>query len=120
MTDGSPRSECIFCKIVNGTIPVDILDENPQAIIIKDRAPLAKTHVLAIAKMHDEDITKAPAPVTELVLALAVSYAKAHLPNGFRMVINAGEDGGQTVQHFHLHLLGGQKLNDFGGILPPS
>lgn len=117
ITSGVPgmpghMTDCIFCKLAKKEIPVEPIIETDYAFVIRDRAPVAKEHVLVIPKEHFADINTAPASLTEMVLDLAVIYAREHLPSGFRIVINTGEDGGQTVKHFHAHVIGGEKLKD--------
>jgi histidine triad (HIT) family protein len=81
-------------------------------IVLKDRAPVAKEHVLVIPKNHTEDITKTPVDVIAHVAHAAAVYAREPMPNGSRIIINTGTDGGQTVRHFHAHVIGGEKLKD--------
>lgn len=115
------QADCIFCRIANKRLDgVTFVAESDRAVIIKDRAPVAATHLLVISKVHVPDITDQGAIETNdeqqepvsAVLHLARSYAKRKLPNGFRIVINTGGDAGQTVKHFHAHVLGGEKLKD--------
>lgn len=105
-------SDCIFCKLANKEIPVEPIIETDFVIVIRDRAPVAKNHVLIIPKAHVQDITQAPIDVVSHVAYIAGVYAREHLPGGSRIVINTGDDGGQTVKHFHAHVLGGEKLKD--------
>jgi histidine triad (HIT) family protein len=105
-------SDCIFCKLVKRDIPVEPLIETDYGIVIRDRAPVAKEHLLVIPKTHVDDITHADADFIATILQLATVIAGVHLPNGFRIVINTGIDAGQTVKHFHAHVLGGEKLKD--------
>ena len=107
-------SDCVFCKIVAGEIPSRKVYEDERIIAIHDLNPMAPVHVLFIPKEHiccanalegkDSDIvsyifSKIPAVAREL-----------GCENGYRVVNNCGEDGGQTVMHLHFHLLGGKKL----------
>jgi len=103
-------TDCIFCKIAKRQVPAVVLAENDHSFIVKDRAPVASQHVLVIAKEHSSDITKAAE--SESVLDLAVKYGESNMPDGFRIVVNTGDDAGQTVKHFHMHVLGGEKLKD--------
>lgn len=105
-------TDCIFCKLATKEIPNEPIIETDYAFVIRDRAPVAKGHVLVIPKEHFTDITTTPAPITEMVLGLAVVYGRQNMGSGFRIVINTGEDAGQTVKHFHAHVLGGEKLKD--------
>jgi histidine triad (HIT) family protein len=107
---------CLFCDDGFWRKIVIVEDgENEHAFIIRDRAPVAKEHLLVISKHHFDDIAQAWDMTSDSfrgILGLAQKYAKKHLPNGFRMVINTGADAGQTIKHFHIHLLGGEKLKD--------
>lgn len=128
MADGVSDSvkDCVFCRIVSGEIPAEVIarsDNDPYAmtiegaILIRDRSPLAKQHLLVVAKGHVDDLTDdrygyAPAYG---ILKLAQKYALEHLPGGFRLVFNTGEHAGQTVKHLHAHILGGEPLVEMGG-----
>lgn len=106
--------DCLFCKFANGDIPVDKVFENDDFIVIKDIAPVAKNHFLAIPKVHFKYL----AEMTEEDAALLGRMLKKipelkellHLENGYRLVINQGDDAGQTVPHLHIHILSGQKM----------
>jgi len=106
--------DCLFCKFANGDIPVDKVFENDDFIVIKDIAPVAKNHFLAIPKVHFKYL----AEMTEDDAALVGRMLKKipelkellHLENGYRLVINQGDDAGQTVPHLHIHILSGQKM----------
>lgn len=110
--------DCIFCKIVDGKIPAKKILEDEKAIVIADIQPQAKKHFLVIPKKHvaalDEAFADDPAGrrVVSDLFSLALKLAKQEnlLPGGFRSVINTHADGGQTVFHLHLHILGGEKL----------
>ncbi|OFZ18305.1 MAG: hypothetical protein A2X94_13150 [Bdellovibrionales bacterium GWB1_55_8] len=108
---------CIFCKIVSGEIPAERLHEDDKFICIRDVRPQAKVHLLLVTKRHipslDELYAKTGAPgVGEAALEVATAVARKQglLPGGFRLVINTGGHGGQTVFHLHIHLLGGNDL----------
>lgn len=109
-------SDCIFCKIVAGEIPADIVYEDEQVLAFRDIAPQAPTHILIIPRKHIASINEAE-PEDQAVLGKLLLSAR-HLAQaeglsdaGYRLVINTGEHGGQTVFHIHLHLLGGRALN---------
>ena len=109
-------SDCIFCKIIAGQIPSPRFYEDEHMIVIKDVAPKAKLHYLCIPKQHfpllpetDEQIEI----VKHCFKVIPTLREKLGLGNGYRVIINQGEDGGQTVHHLHIHLLGGEKLADF-------
>jgi histidine triad (HIT) family protein len=107
---------CIFCKIVNGELPSEKVFENEVLVAFKDINPQAPVHVLIIPKRHiDGADTLKPEDAElagKLLLAAAQVAEQFHLQNGYRIVTNIGENGGQTVRHLHFHLLGGEKLLD--------
>lgn len=105
-------TDCIFCKLANKEIPVEPIIETDFVIVIKDRQPVAKEHVLVIPKLHTPNIMQAPVDVVTHVAYIAGVYAREHLPDGSRIVINTGAHGGQTIEHFHAHVIGGEKLKD--------
>jgi histidine triad (HIT) family protein len=105
-------SDCLFCKIIAKQIPSNPVTENEDLIAIRDINPQAPTHILIIPKHHAKDITEmSDAALTGRLFAAAKSIAQSEgLTNGFRLVVNTGSDGGQTVDHLHIHLLGGRGL----------
>jgi len=108
------QADCLFCKIVAGTIPVKRVYEDQQSIAFADINPQAPTHLLIIPKRHIASLAQAAAEDTPLLghlMATATEIARAHgLAKGYRVIINTGDDGGQTVHHLHLHLLGGRHM----------
>lgn len=107
---------CVFCKIIAGEIPSPRLYEDEKMIIIRDVEPRAKLHYLCIPKEHfahlaDMDETRAET-LKECFLKIAELKDKLGFENGYRVVINQGENAGQTVHHLHIHLLGGEMLKD--------
>jgi histidine triad (HIT) family protein len=109
------NSDCLFCKIVTGTIPAKRVYEDDLCLCFADIHPQAPTHLLLISKQHIASLAHAAptdAPLLGHLLAKTAEVAhSAGLANGFRVVINTGPDGGQTVDHLHLHLLGGRHMN---------
>jgi len=106
---------CLFCKIINGDIPADIVKQTETTLAFCDINPQAKTHVLIIPKVHIESTRDLNDENIHCLLEMAVmanKIAKSEgiLESGYRWVINTGDDGGQTVHHLHLHLLGGREL----------
>ena len=105
-------SECLFCKIANGEIPSTKVYEDDTVLAFKDVAPQAPIHVLLIPKQHItscDDITPDNSQVVAHIFEVAARLAKEFgLVNGYRIVNNCGEDGGQTVKHLHFHLMGGR------------
>lgn len=108
---------CIFCKIVAGVIPSPRLYEDDQMIVIKDIEPKAKLHYLCIPKQHFALLSEMDAARAEIVKHIFEVIPRLEkelgLENGYRVIINQGADGGQTVHHLHVHLLGGEPLGDF-------
>lgn len=108
-------SDCIFCKIVDGSIPSKKVYEDEKILAFYDLEPQAPVHVLVIPKEH---ICCADAVNEENVDNIAHIFTKISeitkslgLTNGYRIVNNCGEDGCQSVKHMHFHILGGKKLN---------
>lgn len=106
-------ADCLFCRIASGEIPAAKVAENEHCVAFRDIAPQAPVHILVIPKRHIPSLADAddPALLGEL-LTMVRDVAKAeYLPEkGYRCVINTGVDGGQTVHHLHLHLLGGRRM----------
>lgn len=110
-------SECLFCKMVKGEIPVNAFYEDEQVLVIHDINPQAKTHLLLMPKVHLEslnDLDKAgDGLLAALLRAASVVAKKAGISeSGYRLVSNCGKDARQSVHHLHFHVLGGQTLND--------
>jgi histidine triad (HIT) family protein len=106
-------TDTIFAKIVRGEIPADIVAESDRALAFRDIAPHAPVHILIIPKQSVAtlDDTDDPALLGELLsLARDVARREGIAASGYRVVINTRDDGGQTVPHLHLHLLGGRAL----------
>ncbi|HPX93759.1 MAG TPA: histidine triad nucleotide-binding protein [Bacillota bacterium] len=109
--------DCIFCKIIEGTIPSAKVFENDDVVAFKDLNPVAPVHVLIVPKNHFSDLyemsstpqgleilTRLYRAFPEIVRACGLESA------GFRLINNCGEDAGQTVMHVHFHLIGGLEL----------
>ena len=108
---------CIFCKIVKGEIPSPRLYEDDKLIVIRDIEPKAKLHYLCIPKTHFALLTEMDEEKSKLLKYCFEKIAEIKdslgLEEGYRIIINQGENGGQTVHHLHIHLLGGEALGDF-------
>ena len=108
---------CIFCKIVAGEIPSPRLYEDEKMIVIRDIEPKAKLHYLCISKTHFALLNEMDDEKAEIVKhcfkVIPTIEKTLGLQEGYRVIINQGENGGQTVPHLHIHLLGGEKLSDF-------
>jgi histidine triad (HIT) family protein len=111
--------ECIFCKIIAGEIPSDIVYEDDTVTAFRDINPAAPTHILIIPNKHIPSVNELD-PADEKILGYLFTTAKniAKTENvaesGYRLIVNTGPDGGQAVYHLHMHLLGGQKLSHLG------
>jgi len=107
--------DCLFCKIIAGDIPSKKLYEDEKILAFYDIQPQAPVHFLVIPKEHIDGadcITEANADIVRYIFAKIPALAKeAGICNGFRVVTNVLEDGGQSVRHLHFHVLGGEKLN---------
>ncbi len=108
---------CIFCKIVAGEIPSPRVYEDEKMIVINDIEPKAKKHYLCIPKLHFARLNEMDGEKAETLKYCFEKIAELEetlgLSKGYRVMINQGENGGQTVEHLHIHLLGGEKLQDF-------
>ncbi len=105
-------NDCVFCKIVSGEIPSKRVYEDDQVIVINDLNPGAPVHVLVIPKEHTENIlTASPEILVHVKKVLPEIVRKLGIAEkGFRVVVNTGVEGGQTVPHLHFHILGGKEL----------
>jgi histidine triad (HIT) family protein len=105
-------NDCIFCKIAAGEIPSTKVYEDDTVLGFKDLSPQAPVHVLLIPKTHItsvDDITPENSAVVAHIFEVAAKLAgEFGLSNGYRIVNNCGEDGGQTVKHLHFHMMGGR------------
>ena len=108
-------SDCLFCKIIAGTIPSTKVYEDETVFAFRDIAPQAPTHILVIPKAHlssVNDVTAENSAVVAHIFDVIPQIAKAEgLEGGYRVVSNCGADAGQTVHHLHFHILGGKVLN---------
>lgn len=106
--------DCLFCKFAKGEIPVNKVYEDEDFIVIRDINPQAKNHFLAIPKTHFRllsEMTENDAERLKRILKKIPTLEKElELKNGYRLVINQGDDAGQTVPHLHIHILSGQKM----------
>lgn len=110
----SVRMDCLFCKIVSGEIPATRLFEDEQVLAFADLHPQAPVHILLIPKQHfgslDHTTGDDAGILGHLLSATAKVARQNNLASGYRVVVNTGDDGGQTVNHLHVHLLGGRSL----------
>ncbi|HEX4066998.1 MAG TPA: histidine triad nucleotide-binding protein [Acidobacteriaceae bacterium] len=107
--------DCIFCKIAAGVIPSKKVWEDDAVYAFHDIDPKAPTHILVIPKKHVASLAHAEADdaalLGRLLLAAATIAREQGLGKGYRVVISTGAEGGQTVDHLHLHLLGGRQMH---------
>ncbi len=107
------NENCLFCRIVKGEIPADIVARTDDAIAFRDISPKAPTHLLVIPKEHVaslDEVGDAMDLAALMRLAREVAKKEGIGGSGYRVVINTGDDGGQTVDHLHLHVLGGRRM----------
>ena len=110
------KDDCLFCKIIAGEIPSAKVYEDESVYAFRDINPQAPVHILVVPKEHvccaraiDETNSQLVAKCFEAIAKIAKAEG---LDNGYRVINNCGEDGGQTVMHLHFHLLGGLKLSE--------
>ena len=108
------KDDCLFCKIIKGEIPSAKVYEDDKMYVFKDIEPKAKVHLLAVAKDHFKLLSEMNEEQAETVKYMLTKIPQIAAENscekGFRLVINQGEDAGQSVFHLHIHILGGQTL----------
>jgi histidine triad (HIT) family protein len=108
-------TDCLFCKIINGELPATKVYENRSFIAFEDIDKKAPTHILIVPKTHIESIDAMTDEDTFLMgelfqAARDIAKKRGVAESGYRVVINTGRDGGQTVSHLHMHLLGGRAM----------
>ena len=106
--------DCLFCKIIAGEIPCSKVYEDDMVLAFNDISPAAPVHVLVIPKKHFKNFVE-----TDDAYILAIKSAVKKITKelnideeGYRLVFNTGDNGGQTVHHLHFHVLGGTRMND--------
>lgn len=112
-------TDCLFCGIVAGTVPGDVVASSGLAVAFRDIQPLAPVHVLVVPREHVEDAasidsTHAATLAEMMQLARSVAASEGIAESGYRLVVNVGEDSGNSVGHLHLHVLGGRQLGLLG------
>jgi len=108
--------DCIFCKIAVGQIGANVVFEDDRVLAFRDLNPQAPVHVLIIPRKHIENVSRMeegdfPLLGGLLCAAQKVAAEEKLMEKGFRLVVNDGKDGGQTVGHVHMHLLGGRPMH---------
>jgi len=111
------ESDCVFCKIISGSIPADKVYEDEQIFVFRDLNPKAEVHLLVVPKEHLDSLAdmqqQHDAVMAHSMRMLPVLAKQQGLDNGFRTIINTGKGAGQEVFHLHIHLLGGPSLSGF-------
>jgi len=110
---------CVFCAIVEGEVPAEVIERRPLAIAFSDLHPVAPLHALVVPRRHLDDAAAVTAEHGEvlaemLVLARQVAERGGVADSGYRLVMNVGRDSGNTVGHLHLHVLAGRPLGALG------
>ncbi|MBI80053.1 MAG: histidine triad nucleotide-binding protein [Pseudomonadota bacterium] len=111
-------SDCIFCKIISGDMPTDIIYEDNDFFCFKDIKPKAPTHLLLIPKKHIStlnDIVEEEYPVMGHLFKVAKLLSEKFDLPGYRVIINVNPEGGQEVYHLHMHILGGRQMKSSFG-----
>jgi len=113
------NDDCLFCKIISKDIPADIVYEDDKVLAFSDINPQAPVHILVIPHQHISTINDASDSDTELLGYMMLVAARIAKDNGidesgYRLIVNCNEQGGQTVFHIHLHILGGRQLTRLG------
>jgi len=108
---------CIFCEIIKGNIPCSKVYEDDQVLAFDDIHPMAPVHVLVVPKVHIPTLMDMSPKEGGILLALGkavqlIAQKKGVADDGFRVIINCKEGGGQVVPHLHIHILGGTRLKD--------
>jgi histidine triad (HIT) family protein len=109
-------ADCLFCKIVAGEIPAEVIAEDEHCVAFRDINPQAPVHVLVVPRRHIaslNDLEESDAELAGrlLVAARRVAAAEALAERGYRLVVNCGREGCQSVDHVHVHLVGGRQLD---------
>jgi histidine triad (HIT) family protein len=115
VSDTVAPADCIFCRIVAGDLPADIVDRSDHSVAFRDLNPQAPVHVLVIPRRHIDNAATVAAADAEVmadmvVTARSVAEAEGVADSGYRLVFNVGEDATNSVAHLHLHLLGGRPM----------
>lgn len=111
-----PDNDCLFCKIIAGEIPAELVHQDERCIAIRDINPHAPTHVLVIPREHMESLDEASGRDEALLghllrVGARIANDAGHGESGYRTVINTGAGAGQSVFHLHVHLLAGRPMH---------
>jgi histidine triad (HIT) family protein len=108
-------TDCLFCKIVAGELPADIVYQDEATVAFRDIAPQAPVHVLVVPRRHvanlDDAVAEDPGLVSSVTMTAArVAQQEGVTESGYRCVVNNGEQAQQSVRHLHLHVMGGRRM----------
>lgn len=108
-------SDCLFCRIISGELPASQVYADDSVVAIRDIAPQAPTHILILSRKHIpsvRDVSKTDKDLIGKICAVGTELAAQEgiADGGYRLVVNVGQNGGQTVDHLHVHMLGGRHL----------
>ncbi len=109
-------AECLFCRVIAGEVPANVVHQDGQITAFRDIRPQAPTHILIVPNEHitsTNDLTGEHVALMGRIVQFAAELARQEgiAAGGYRLVVNTGPDAGQSVGHLHLHLLGGRRLN---------
>lgn len=108
------HNDCLFCKIARGDLGTEFVYETEHVVAFRDLNPQAPTHILVVPREHIASLNELESAHGEIMQELLLAHKhlaeKEHLEQGYRVVVNTGPQGGQTVAHLHFHLLGGRSL----------
>jgi len=107
--------DCLFCRIVSGAVPADVIARNDHAVGFRDISPVAPTHVLVIPRSHHANLAEVASAEPDTLVAMVglaaqIAAADGVADDGYRLVANTGAAAHQTVFHAHLHVLGGRSM----------
>ena len=103
--------DCVFCKIIRKELPAEIVYEDSSFMVFKDIHPAAKTHLLVVPKKHVASVNELEdADLAGGLVMTARKIALEQKLSSYKLLINTGSNAGQTVDHLHMHLIGGEKL----------
>jgi histidine triad (HIT) family protein len=105
--------DCLFCRLIRGEIPANLVAQTPECVAFRDIDPQAPTHVVIVPRAHIPTLAdvKDPLIVGQMAkLATEIAKSAGVAESGFRIVVNTNANGGQTVFHLHMHLLGGRRM----------
>lgn len=109
--------ECVFCRLIAGEIPSEMLHQDEQVVAFRDIHPQAPVHILVVPRKHisrPSDLAEEGFALIGHLVRVAELLARHEniAERGYRLVVNVGREGAQVIPHLHLHLLGGRKLSD--------